>query len=79
MAVEAPFIFRGSDPEPDLSQNVAILRLENNRVVQLEPTVVPAANANKKKSAPGSDAQTAKKESHGFFSKVGAFFAAIFH
>ncbi len=77
MAVEAPFIFRGSDPAPDLSANVAVLRLENNRVVQLEPTVLPPPNA-KKKSA-SSDAQTAKKESHGFFSKVGAFFATIFH
>ena len=77
MAVEAPFIFRGSDPAPDLSANVAFLRLENTKVVQLEPTVLPPPNG-KKKSAP-SDAQTAKKESHGFFSKVGAFFATIFH
>jgi hypothetical protein len=77
MAVEAPFIFHGSDPAPDLSANVAFLRLENNKVVQFEPTVLPPANG-KKKSAP-SDAQTARKESHGFFSKVGAFFATIFH
>lgn len=78
MAVEAPFVFRGDDPTPDLTQNVAVLRLENNKVVQLEPTVLPPANA-KKKSQPANNTQTAKKESHGFFSKVGAFFAAIFH
>ena len=77
MAVEAPFIFRGSDPAPDFSANVAFLKLENTKVVQLEPTVLPPANG-KQRSAP-SDAQTAKKESHGFFSKVGAFFATIFH
>ena len=77
MAVEAPFIFRGSDPAPDLSTNVAVLRLENNRVVQLEATVLPPPNAKKKSAL--SDAQTAKKESHGFFGKVGAFFATIFH
>lgn len=78
MAVEAPFVFRGDDPTPDLTQNVAVLRLENNKVVQLEPTVLPPPNA-KKKSPPANNTQTTKKESHGFFSKVGAFFAAIFH
>lgn len=78
MAVEAPFVFRGDDPTPDLTENVAVLRLDNNKVVQLEPAVLPPANA-KKKSPPANNTQTAKKESHGFFSKVGAFFAAIFH
>ena len=37
----APFIFRANDPAPDLTENVAILRLENNKVVQLDPTVLP--------------------------------------
>jgi hypothetical protein len=78
MAVEAPFVFRGDDPTPDLTENVAVLKLENNKVVQLEPTVLPPA-AGKKKAAPAGNTQTAKKESHGFFSKVGSFFAAIFH
>ncbi len=78
MAVEAPFIFRGSDPAPDLSANVAFLRLENTKVVQFEPTVAPPPNS-RKKSPPSDQAQTAKKESHGFFSKIGAFFATIFH
>ena len=78
MAVEAPFIFRGSDPAPDLSTNVAFLRLENNKVVPFEPTVLPPPNV-KKKSASSDNAQAAKRESHGFFSKVGAFFATIFH
>ena len=77
MAVEAPFVFRGNDPTPDLSENVAILRLENNKVVQLEPTVVPPSKG--KKKAANDNVQAAKKESHGFFSKVGSFFAAIFH
>ena len=35
------FIFRANDPAPDLTENVAILRLENNKVVQLDPTVLP--------------------------------------
>jgi hypothetical protein len=78
MAVEAPFVFRGDDPTPDLTPNVAVLKLENNKVVQLEPTVLPPANG-KKKAPAANNTQTAKKESHGFFSKVGSFFAAIFH
>jgi len=77
VAVEAPFIFHGSDPVPDLGPNVAILRLENNKVVQLEPTVLPPAKTSKQ--AAKDNAQVAKRESHGFFAKVGAFFASIFH
>ena len=76
LAVEAPFIFKGSDPLPDLGPNVAVLRLENNKVVQLEPTVLPPPKA---KQANKENAQSAKKDSRGFFSKVGAFFASIFH
>jgi hypothetical protein len=69
LAVAAPFIFRANDPAPDLTENVAILKLENTKVVQLDPTVLPPAKK-----------QTAQKQpSHGFFSKVGAFFAGIFH
>ena len=78
LAVEAPFVFRGSDPIPDLSENIAVLRLESNPVVPLEPTVVPPSSG-KKKSAATNTAQSARKERHGFFSKVAALFAAIFH
>lgn len=75
LAVEAPFIFRGNDPTPDLRASVAVLKLENNQLIALQPTVLPPPNA--KKQTP-QKTQTAKKESHGFFGKVGAFFAAIF-
>jgi hypothetical protein len=79
LEVEAPFIFRGNDPIPDLSRNIAVLRLENSRIVQLEPTVLPPANAKKQSPKPEVRTVTAKKESHGFFAKLGAFFAGIFH
>ncbi len=75
LAVAAPFIFRANDPAPDLTENVAILRLENNKVVQLDPTVLPPP-----KKGQNSGTQAAQKqEPHGFFSKLGAFFAGIFH
>ncbi len=77
LAVEAPFIFRGSDPLPDLSPNIAVLRLENTKLVPLEPTVLPPTTA--KKKAEPVKTQVAKKESHGFFAKLGAFFAGVFH
>ncbi len=80
ITMEAPFVYRGTDPTPDLAPNVAILRLENNKVVQLDPTVLPPPSK-KKNTAPASPpVQTASKEQpHGFFSKVGAFFGSIFH
>ena len=72
LTVAAPFVYRANDPEPDLTENVAILRLENDKVIQLDPTVIPPPK--------NSNAQTAKKQqSHGLFSKIGAFFAGIFH
>ncbi len=77
LAVEAPFVFKGSDPAPDLSPNIAVLRLENNKVVQLEPTVLPPAKS--KKQPAKQTTQAASKESRGFFSKLGSFFASIFH
>jgi hypothetical protein len=79
LSVEAPFIYRGSDPIPDLSGNVAILRLENTKIAQLDPTVLAPAHAKKQSAAPKPTTQSVNKESHGFFAKLGAFFAGIFH
>jgi hypothetical protein len=78
IAVEAPFIFRGNDPVPDLSVNVATLKLEKNQPVQFAPTVLPPANA-KSKPAANNGTQSAGGQSHGFFSRVGSFFSSIFH
>jgi hypothetical protein len=80
LAVDAPFIFHGDDPAPDLRQNVVMLKLENTKMVALAPTVLPPPAPSQQKPAPPTEsAQNQKKESHGFFSKVGAFFASIFH
>jgi hypothetical protein len=77
LSVDAPFIFHGNDEPPDLRQNVVMLKLSNTKVINLEPTVLPPAANNKKPAS--QTAQNAPKESHGFFSKVGAFFGSIFH
>jgi hypothetical protein len=78
IAVEAPFVFRASDPAPDLTETVATLKLENNKFIQLDPQVLPPPQT--KSGAPSKVPETvAKQQKHGFFSRVGAFFATMFH
>ena len=79
VAVEAPFVFRATDPAPDLTETVATLKLESNKLIQLDPVVLPPPQA-QKGSAPSKTSETAtKQQKHGFFSRVGAFLATIFH
>ncbi len=74
VVVEAPFVFRASDPIPDLTENVAHLKLENNKLVQLDSVVTPPpANAS------NADQKAVASQKHGFFSRVGAFVASLFH
>src|SRR5579862_4528584 len=79
LAMEAPFIFHGSEPVRDLGPNVAMLRLEHNQVFQLEPAVLPPASKPKKHAAKQNTEVARKQPSHGFFAKLGSFFASIFH
>ena len=77
VTVDAPFVFRAADPVPDLTETVATLKLENNRVVQLDPVVAPPPNTNNRQAKAN---DTAKKQSkRGFFSGIGSFFAGLFH
>ena len=76
LAVDAPFVFRASDPVPDLTEMVATLQLENNMVVQLDPVVLPPPG--RRTAAARRDTAT-KQPKHGFFSQIGSFFATIFH
>jgi len=71
LSVDAPFIFHANDPAPDLTVMVATLKLDRNKVVELDPVVVPP---------PSKPLETAsKQQKHGFFSRVSAFLATIFH
>jgi hypothetical protein len=76
MSVDAPLIFHGDDPSPDLREIVMTLKLQNTTMVPLQPTVLPPPTKAQQKAAA---ALANKQESHGFFSKVGAFFASVFH
>ena len=81
MVVDAPFIYRASDPV-DLTENVAHLHMETEPV-NLDPVVLPPPTTSAKKAKPAttpvSSSGQQTQEKHGFFAKVSAFFAAIFH
>jgi hypothetical protein len=77
VAVEAPFVFRANDPAPDMSETIATLKLENNKAVRLDPEVLPPPG--KKSNAQPTPQTATKQQKHGFFSRIGAFLATIFH
>jgi hypothetical protein len=80
MVVDAPFIYRASDPV-DLTENVAQLHIET-KPVNLDPVVLPPPTTSAKKAKPAKTevtSQQSTQEKHGFFAKVSAFFASIFH
>ena len=81
IVVDAPFIYRASEPV-NLTENVAHLKIES-KPMGFEPVVLPPATS--AKSAKPAKTQTAAsgdkpvQQKSGFFAKVSAFFAAIFH
>ncbi len=80
LAVSAPLIYRADDSAPDITEMVATLKLEHNEVLQLNPVVLPPAGSKKIQAQQQPPTLVAQKEQrHGFFSKVGAFFATLFH
>jgi hypothetical protein len=73
IVVSTPLVFRANDPLPDFAEMVATLKLEHNQALELEPGVVPLTPPQ------NTPAVAQKEQKHGFFNKVGAFFATIFH
>jgi hypothetical protein len=79
IAVSAPLVFRADDPAPDLAETVATLKLEHNQVLQLDPVVLPPPQLQKTHAERSAPVVAQKEQKRGLFSKVGAFFATIFH
>jgi hypothetical protein len=79
IAVSAPLVFRADDPAPDLAETVATLKLEHNQALQFDPVVLPPAESKKTHAERQTAAVVQKEQKHGFFSKVGTFFATLFH
>ena len=77
-----PFIYRANEPV-NLTENVAHLKMES-KPMSFEPVVLPppaksAKNAKPAKPQASTGSDKPAKQKSGFFSKVGAFFASIFH
>jgi hypothetical protein len=82
MVVDAPFIYRANEPV-NLTENVAHLKMES-KPMGFDPVVQPPPTTTAKTVKPAKTAAStangnAEKPKRGFFSKVGAFFASIFH
>ena len=80
MVVDAPFIYRASEPV-NLTENVAHLKMES-KPMSFEPVVLPPRyrrrmRSRRRRKPPR--VATDPEQKSGFFAKVGAFFAAIFH
>jgi hypothetical protein len=77
--IDAPFIYEGNAPSADMFYTVAKMGIDKTLTLKLAPTVIPPA----KKAAPA-DLKTVamerppKKESKGFFKRIGSFFGKIF-
>ena len=80
ISVDAPFVYHGEDMPPDLTYNVAHLRLETRQPLSLDPVVLPPPGS-KKQSEPKPQAVAANQPEpkRSLISKIGAFFASIFH
>jgi hypothetical protein len=77
MQVEAPFVYRATDPDPELVSAVAKLTTKPNRKLNLllNPTVLPPKKAAALQTASLSPDSKPKRN---IFRKFGSFFARIF-
>lgn len=79
VAIEAPFVFHGDEPYPNLTANVVTLKIENNQAIHLDPVVLPPKARQPATTPPPPTVAAAKPErKRGFFSSIGSFFASIF-
>ncbi len=78
LSMDAPFVFNGAGVPPDMTALVAHLKLDNTHLVALQPTVLPPGK-NKAEPRTQTVASHSAQEKRGVFSKIGAFFASIFH
>ncbi len=75
MTVEAPFVFKGDDPEIEISSMVVTLKLERNQLVQLETVVVPPPGKGKHAASQQGKQSAAAEHKRGFLRRL---FAALF-
>ena len=79
LTMDAPFVFSGEGVPPDMTAVVAHLKLDNTQLVSLQPVVLPPGKQKKVESTTQTVAANSADEKRGVFSKIGAFFASMFH
>jgi len=79
LSMEAPFVFSGAGVPPDMTAVVAHLKLESTQLVSLQPVVLPPGKQKKSEPKTQTVAANSSQEKGGMFSKIGSFFASIFH
>jgi hypothetical protein len=76
LVMQVPFVFSAEDPDLDVAPLIATLKLEHNQVPQFDPVVLPPSP--QKKSAAAKQTSVANNAAkHGFFSRIGSFFASL--
>jgi len=80
LLVEAPFVFRGDSTPPALTEIVSHLKVVTEPQLALTPVVLPPRKQQKQAQAKEQTIAANPSAQRGsFFSKIGAFFASIFH
>jgi hypothetical protein len=79
LAVDAPFVFRGDNTPPALTEIVSHLRVDTEPQLALNPVVMPPGKQKKQPKEQTVAANQGAGKGGSFFSKIGAFFASIFH
>jgi hypothetical protein len=76
--VDAPFVYRGDEPNDNTMYMLAKLGEDNSMVAKLAPTVMPPQKGARLQAVSDTVPEKSRKQSHGFFHKLGRFFGKIF-
>ncbi len=76
--VEAPFVYSADAPNDEMMYTLAKLSTEDSMAAKLAPTVVPPQEGAKVQTVSDTAAEKPRKQSRGFFRKIGRFFGKIF-
>ena len=78
VVVEAPFVYRGDEPNNEIVYTLAKLGTDDSLAAKLAPTVLPPQKGAKLENVTDTIPLKPKAQSHGFFHKLGRFFGKIF-
>jgi hypothetical protein len=76
--VDAPFVYSGDASNDEMMYTLAKLGAEDSMAAKFAPTVVPPQKGAKIQAVSDTIAGKPRKQSNGFFNKIGKFFGKIF-